>query len=43
MEVRENLPENIKRIVAKKHFTFDDLVDIIRFLRSPDGCPWDRE
>ena len=43
MEVRENLPENIKRIVVKEHFTFDDLVDIIRFLRSPDGCPWDRE
>lgn len=43
MKTRENLPENIKRIVVKEHFTFDDLVDIIRFLRSPDGCPWDRE
>ena len=43
MKTRENLPENLKRIVVKEHFTFDDLVDIIRFLRSPDGCPWDRE
>src|SRR5918994_6177811 len=22
---------------------FDRLVDIMRTLRSPDGCPWDRE
>ncbi len=22
---------------------FDDLIDIVRRLRSPDGCPWDRE
>ncbi|CAM3671788.1 nucleoside triphosphate pyrophosphohydrolase [Marinicrinis lubricantis] len=23
--------------------TFDQLVDIVRVLRSPEGCPWDRE
>lgn len=23
--------------------SFDNLVDIIKTLRSPDGCPWDRE
>ncbi|HYE16582.1 MAG TPA: MazG nucleotide pyrophosphohydrolase domain-containing protein, partial [Pyrinomonadaceae bacterium] len=23
--------------------TFDDLVALMRRLRSPDGCPWDRE
>ncbi len=23
--------------------TFDDLVQLMRRLRSPDGCPWDRE
>jgi tetrapyrrole methylase family protein/MazG family protein len=22
---------------------FDDLIDIVRRLRAPDGCPWDRE
>lgn len=43
MELRQDLPENIKRIVSKEHFTFEDLTDIIRYLRSPDGCPWDRE
>ncbi len=26
-----------------EHQTFDDLMNIIRFLRSKDGCPWDRE
>jgi len=24
-------------------FTFDDLVAVMAFLRSPQGCPWDRE
>ena len=23
--------------------TFDDIVELSRFLRSPDGCPWDRK
>jgi tetrapyrrole methylase family protein/MazG family protein len=23
--------------------TFEDLIDLMRKLRSPDGCPWDRE
>lgn len=27
----------------KDKFTFEQLVEIIRILRSPDGCPWDRE
>lgn len=26
----------------KKRFTVCDAEDILRFLRSPDGCPWDR-
>ncbi len=28
---------------AKERYTIQDLVDIVRLLRSPDGCPWDRE
>ncbi len=24
-------------------YTFEDLVEIMSVLRSPDGCPWDRE
>lgn len=40
--MKKNLPDNIKAILDKKHFTFDDFADIVRFLRSPEGCPWDR-
>lgn len=28
---------------SDEKYTFDDLYDIIRKLRSPGGCPWDRE
>lgn len=27
----------------KMHYDYDDLLQIIRILRSPEGCPWDRE
>ncbi len=27
----------------KSHYDVNDLVDIVEILRSPDGCPWDRE
>ena len=27
----------------KEKYTLNDLVDIMRLLRSPEGCPWDRE
>ncbi len=27
----------------KDKYGFDDLVEIVRVLRSPGGCPWDRE
>lgn len=27
----------------KKVYRFEDLVKILRILRAPDGCPWDRE
>jgi len=26
----------------KERYTFEDFVEVIRLLRSPDGCPWDR-
>ncbi len=29
--------------LKKDKYTFDDLVEIIEKLRSPEGCPWDRE
>jgi tetrapyrrole methylase family protein/MazG family protein len=27
----------------KEKYDFNDLVEVIRVLRSPEGCPWDRE
>ena len=27
----------------KETYTVDDLREIMRLLRSPEGCPWDRE
>lgn len=27
----------------KEDFSFDDFVEIVKLLRSPEGCPWDRE
>lgn len=27
----------------KDRYNFDDLVEIVRCLRLPDGCPWDKE
>lgn len=30
-------------IDKKGKYNIDDLISIITFLRSPDGCPWDRE
>ena len=26
----------------KDRYTFEDFVEVVRLLRSPDGCPWDR-
>ena len=27
----------------KPNYKFDDLLQIVKILRAPDGCPWDRE
>ncbi len=29
-------------LLEKKRFDFEDFVEILRRLRAPDGCPWDR-
>lgn len=29
-------------LLEKKRFTFEDCVAILKRLRAPDGCPWDR-
>ena len=28
--------------MKEKQYTFEEFCDIIRLLRAPDGCPWDR-
>ena len=32
-----------KALLQKSQYDFDDLVEIVKILRSPEGCPWDRE
>lgn len=29
--------------IKKESYSIEDLVEIVRLLRAPDGCPWDRE
>ena len=37
------MKEKINELNAKEEYTFEDLQSIMRILRSPEGCPWDRE
>ena len=32
-----------KALLEKESYTVDDLVTVVEVLRSPEGCPWDRE
>lgn len=32
----------MKEFPIKERYDFDDLVEIVRILRSDDGCPWDK-
>ncbi len=32
-----------EELLAKNEYDFYDLVNIMKCLRAPDGCPWDRE
>ncbi len=32
-----------EELLAKTEYDFDDLVNIMKILRAPDGCPWDAE
>ena len=38
MTSKKDIPLN-----KETKYTFQDFADIIRILRSPEGCPWDRE
>ena len=37
------MDEKISEMTKKSHYTIDDLLEIMKILRSPEGCPWDRE
>ncbi len=30
-------------MIRKEKYTYEDFLEIIKALRAPDGCPWDRE
>jgi len=32
-----------KALLEKERYTVDDLLTVVEVLRSPEGCPWDRE
>lgn len=32
-----------EELLSKNEYDFNDLVNIMKVLRSPEGCPWDRE
>ncbi len=33
----------IKPMIHKAKYTYEDFLEIIKALRAPEGCPWDRE
>jgi len=37
------MKERIEALKAKSDYKVEDLREIMEILRSPDGCPWDRE
>ncbi len=43
MEKIMTVDEKKEYLLAKKRYTFEDLVLLVEVLRSEKGCPWDRE
>lgn len=35
--------KDVSKFAGKAQYTIDDLLEILTILRSPEGCPWDRE
>lgn len=35
--------DKISEIANKSRYDINDLIEIVKILRSPNGCPWDRE
>ena len=32
----------MQKLIGKDSYGCDDLIQIVKILRSPEGCPWDR-
>ncbi len=39
----DSISEKIRMLADKKSYTLEDLRTLTEILRSPEGCPWDRE
>ena len=39
----DSISEKIRALADKKSYTLEDLRTMTEILRSPEGCPWDRE
>lgn len=37
------MPLEKNKFANKEHYSFQDLMELVALLRSPEGCPWDRE
>ena len=35
--------EKISEFAKKENYSTGDLIELVKILRSPEGCPWDRE
>ena len=35
--------EKISEFAKKENYSIGDLIELVKILRSPEGCPWDRE
>lgn len=35
--------KDVSKFAGKTRYSIDDLLEILAILRSPEGCPWDRE
>ena len=38
----KNIDERRKELLSKSEFDYNDCYDVLRILRSENGCPWDK-
>lgn len=37
-----SLPASVRELLQRENYSYGDLVEIVRYLRSENGCPWDK-